>query len=238
MIDVELYAKIRRLYFGEHWKVGTIAESLSVHRDTVLGAISKEHYKKRSGCPKTTVVGPYESFIKSTLEEYPNLRSTRLFQMVQGRGYSGSIVQLRRYVAKVRPKQKSEAYLRLRTLPGEQAQVDWGSFGKIKMGRAQRALSCFVMILSYSRALYARFVLEQNIESLLRCHQRAFHAFKGIPREILYDNMKTVVLERQGEHIRFHPHLLEFAGHYHFAPNLAHLIVVTKRGRLKEASNT
>jgi transposase len=218
MIDVELFAKIRRLYFAEHWRIGTIAQTLGVHSDTVGKAISKEKFCRREGSYRITVLAPYSDFIKTTLEAYPKLRSTRLFSMIKARGYNGTIVQLRRHVAQNRPRKAAEAFLRLRTMPGEQAQVDWGHFGKIKIGRAERPLSCFVMVLGYSRRLYAEFVLEQKMDSLLRCHRNGFAEFNGVPREILYDNMKTVVLERQGEYIRYHPELLDFAGHYHYVP--------------------
>jgi len=96
--------------------------------------------------------------------------------------------------------------------------VDWGHFGAIQIGAARRVLSCFVLVLSWSRAVYARFALDQTLESFLRGHVEAFAALGGIPRVLLYDNLKSVVLERFGEHIRFHPRLLELAGHYHFAP--------------------
>jgi hypothetical protein len=118
----------------------------------------------------------------------------------------------------VRPAAAPEAYLRLSTLPGEQAQVDWGIFGKLRIGNAERTLSCFVMVLSWSRAVYARFMLDQKLESFMRGHVDAFEALGGAPRTILYDNLKSVVLERSGDAIRFHPRLLELAGHYHFAP--------------------
>jgi transposase len=106
----------------------------------------------------------------------------------------------------------------LETLPGEQAQVDWGHFGPLQIGRARRPLSCFVLVLSWSRAMYAQFALDQTLESFLRGHVEAFTALQGVPRQILYDNLKSVVLERVGDHIRFHPRLLELAGHYHFLP--------------------
>src|SRR2546425_4008077 len=83
---------------------------------------------------------------------------------------------------------------------------------------ARRILSCFVLVLSWSRAVYARFALDQTLESFLRGHVEAFTALGGVPRTLLYDNLKSVVLERVGDHIRFHPRLLELAGHYHFAP--------------------
>jgi len=145
------------------------------------------------------------------------LRATRVYWMVKERGYTGSEIQIRRYVHKVRPRKK-EAFLRLVTLPGEQAQVDWGSFGKINVGHARRSLSCFVMVLSYSRAMFARFFFDQRNESFLAGHVEAFDRFGGVPREILYDNLKTAVAGRRGDHIQFNPVLLEFCGHYHFAP--------------------
>lgn len=217
MIESEQYARIRRLFFAEHWKVGTIVAELGVHPDTVKRVI-EAHRFTRLPSVRGSVVDPYKPFIEQVLDQHPKLRSTRLHAMLRSRGYQGGIVQLRRHVAQVRPAPRSEAYLRLRTLPGEQAQVDWGHFGKIPIGSARRALSCFVLVLGYSRALYARFTLDQTLESFLRCHVAAFDALGGVPREILYDNLKSVVLERQGEHIRFHPQILEFAGHYHFAP--------------------
>lgn len=219
MIEAELFAKIRRLFFAEHWRVGTIATQLSVHHETVRHAIDADSFKRHASPIRASSLDPYKVIAQETLEKHPRLRATRLYQMLRDRGYSGSIVQLRRYVAIVRPTRcLHEAFLRLRTLPGEQAQVDWGHFGKIEIGRSKRALSCFVMVLSHSRAMYARFTLDQQLESFLRCHRDAFTTLGGVPREILYDNLKSVVLERHSEHIRFHPQILDMAGHYHFAP--------------------
>jgi transposase len=217
MIDGELRARIRRLFFAEHWKLGTIAAELGVHYDTVARAVEAERFISHQRPVRPMRLDPYKEFIAQTLELHPRLRSTRLLEMIKGRGYPGSAVQLRRYVATVRPAAKAEAYLRLSTLPGEQAQVDWGQFGKLRIGKALRPLSCFVLVLSWSRAMYARFTLDQRLESFLHAHILAFESL-GVPRSILYDNLKSVVLERQGDHVRFHPTLLEFAGHYHFAP--------------------
>lgn len=198
--------------------MGTIAAELGVHHETVERAVGTERFANLTRPVRPMLLDPYRDFIQQTLEQHPRLRSTRLAEMIRERGYPGSVNQLRRYVATIRPAAKREAYLRLVTLPGEQAQVDWGHFGKIQIGRAQRTLSCFVLVLSWSRAMYARFALDQTLESFLRGHIGAFEALGGVPRAILYDNLKSVVLERHGDHVRFHPHLLEFAGHYHFAP--------------------
>lgn len=218
MIPPELRSRMRRLFFAEHWKIGTIAAELGVHRDTVELAIEPKRFVNVSYRPSATILDAYKDFVQATLEQHPRLRATRLFEMIRQRGYEGSIWPLRRYMRRVRPVSRHEAFFRLSTLPGEQGQVDWGSFGSVAIGNTRRPLSCFVMVLSWSRALFARFVLDQTLESFLRCHVAAFEALHGSPRSLLYDNLKTAVLERVGDIIRFHPKLLELAGYYHFAP--------------------
>jgi len=217
MIPEELRSRMRRLFFAEHWKVGTISAELGVHHDTVRHAIEASRFINDKYRAQASILDPYKSFIQLTLKDHPKLLATRLYDMITPRGYTGSVVQLRRYVRAIRPSPHQEAFFRLRTLPGEQAQVDWGCFGAIQIGRAKRLLSCFVMVLSWSRAVFACFTLDQTLESFVRCHMRGFVAFGGVPRALLYDNLKTAVLERQGDLIRFHPRLLELAGHYHFA---------------------
>jgi len=218
MIDAELYARIRRLFFAEHWKVGTIVAELGVHHDTVEHAIESDRFVRTQRQLRPSMLDPYKAFLGEVLDKHPKLRATRLYEMVRTRGYVGGYTPVMRYVRSVRPAAKAEAFLKLSTLPGEQAQVDWGHFGKIQVGAATRSLSCFVLVLSWSRAMFARFTLDQTLETFLLGHALAFEHLGGAPRRILYDNLKSVVLERVGEHIRFHPHLLEAAGHYHFAP--------------------
>lgn len=219
MITPEQHAEIRRLYFGEHWRVGTIAAALGIHHDTVRAAIAHDTQALRRGTCRPTILDPYLPFVRDTLTQYPRLRATRLFEMVRHRGYVGSVVQLRRVVRTLRPQVTPTVYRRLTTLMGEEAQVDWGAFGTIRIGHGVRPLSGFVMVLSYSRALSALFTLDQTLESFLRGHVDAFHGiFGGAARTLVYDNLRSAVLERQGSAIRFHPRLLELAGHYHFAP--------------------
>jgi len=218
VIDAELYARIRRLFFAEHWKVGTIATELGVHHETVENAVEADRFSRAHRQIRPAILDPYKPFITEVLDKHPKLRATRIFEMVRTRGYLGGYNPVKRYVRTVRPAARAEAFLRLTTLPGEQAQVDWGHFGKIQVGAATRSLSCFVLVLSWSRAMYARFTLDQTLETFLRGHALAFERLGGVPRRILYDNLKSVVIERVGEHIRFHPQILECAGHYHFAP--------------------
>ena len=218
-LSLEVVTHIRRLHYAEHWKVGTIVAEMKLHHDAVeraLGLDSRGGMAVKRVLP--TLLDDYKPFIREMLEKHPRLRATRLFHMVKPRGYQGGYQPVKRYVREVRPAAKTEAFFRLETLPGEEAQVDWGLFGRQRVGDAERQLCCFVMVLSHSRAVYARFALDMTLESFLRGHVFAFEALGGVPRRVLYDNLKSVVLERYGDAVRFHPRLLELAGHYHFAP--------------------
>lgn len=234
MISDEQRATIRRLFFAEHWKVGTIAAELGLHHDAVHNAIQSRSFLAPVLRVRAEMLDPYRDFIQVTLEQYPHLRATRLHEMLRDRGYEGSVFPVRRFVARKRPS-KHEAFLRLSVLPGEQAQVDWASFGSIVVGRAKRGLSCFLMVLSWSRALFARFYLDQTTESFLHGHLAAFAAFGGVPRTILYDNLKSAVLERVHDAIRFHPTLLELAARYRFAPRPVALARGNEKGRVERA---
>lgn len=233
MIPPELKAEIRRLFFAEHFKIGTIAGALGISWDTVRQAIGSAEFN-RTRFVRPSLTEPYLGFIKTTLERYPRLRATRLHAMLAERGFAGSVRAVRRVVAELRPT-GHEAFLRRITLPGEEAQVDWASFGEVDVEGTKRRLSCFLMVLSYSRALYLEFTFDQKMESFLRGHAGAFEAFGGVPRVLLYDNLRSAVLDRVGDGIRFHPRLLELAGHYHFAPRPCAVAAAYQKGRVERA---
>jgi transposase len=155
--------------------------------------------------------------------------------MVKARGYPGGPDHFRAVVARVRPRPPAEAFLRLRTLPAEQAQVDWAHFGKITIGQATRPLVAFVMVLSFSRQIFVRFSPSAAMPWFLRGHVEAFAFFGGVPRVLLYDNLKSAVLERAGDAIRFHPTLLELAGHYRFQPRPVAPARGNEKGRVERA---
>ena len=218
-IGEDIRAQILRYHFVEHWRIGTIARQLGVHHSTVervLGEAGVERARQRRR--RTSKLDPYMAFITETLERFPTLTAARLFDMVTARGYTGGPDHFRHRIAQLRPRRPREAYLRLRTLPGEQAQVDWAHFGKLTIGRAERPLMAFVLVLSYSRYAFLRFSLGASLPHLIRGHVEAFSTLGGAARVLLYDNMKSVVLERRGDAIRFHPTLLELAAHYRFEP--------------------
>jgi transposase len=234
-ISPELEAQILRYYHVERWRIGTIARQLRVHPDTVARVLTQAGLPRIGAPARPSRVDPYLTFILQTLEKFPTLTASRLHAMVRERGYCGGPDHFRHVISRHRPCPKAEAYLRLRTLPGEQAQVDWAHFGKYTIGRAMRPLMAFVMVLSYSRALYLRFFLNASLENFLRGHLGAFSAWKGSARILLYDNLKSVVLERQCDAIRFHPTLLAFAAHYRFEPRPVAVARGNEKGRVERA---
>jgi transposase len=233
MISPETRVQIRRYFYAEHWKVGTIAQALGVHPDTVRRALEVDRFQPAQTL-RPSLVDPYLPFVRQTLEQHPRLRATRLYQMIRDRGYPGSVEQLRRAVARLRPPLR-EAFLRLQVFPAEQAQVDWACFGSVQVGRAKRQLSCFLITLSWSRALYLEFFFDQTTENFLRGHVRALQDWSGAPRVILYDNLRSAVLERRGDQIHFNPRLLELAAHFHFLPRPCQVRAGNQKGRVERA---
>ena len=228
-IPLDLAARIERLFTVEHWRVGTIARQLHVHRDAVLRVL-REHGAAPPDVPlRASLVDPYRVFIRETLVKYPTLTARRLHDMVCERGYAGQASHFRYLVSTMRPRPPAEAYLRLRTLTGELMLVDWAHFGHLQIGRARRPLMGLVIVLSYSRRLFLRFCLNAQMDSFLRAHVLAFIAFGGLARTALYDNLKSVVLERVGDAIVFNPEFLAFAKHFRFEP----LPVGVRRGNEK-----
>lgn len=234
-IPPEREAEILRLYHAEKWRIGTIASQLGLHPDTVRRVLAQAGVAAARAPSRHSIVEPYIPFIIETLDKYPRLRASRLYDMVRARGYPGGSDHFRHIVSRYRPQPKAEAYMRLRTLPGEQAQVDWGHFGKVQIGRATRALMAFVMVLSWSRHIFLRFYLNAQMPSFLCGHVDAFEHFGGVPRVLLYDNLKSAVLERVGDAIRFNPMLLKIAGHYRFAPKPVAPARGNEKGRVERA---
>jgi transposase len=234
-VSVAVAAEIRRLYFAEHWKRGTIAAQLGVHFDTVVRVLGSFGPKAGSPRPDARVLEPYVPLVDQTLGRYPRLVATRLYDMLVERGYTGSLRTLRRYVRVARPAPKSEVFLRVETLPGEQAQVDWAHVGSLAVPGGNRPLWAFVMVLAYSRAMWAELVVDMGIDSLRRSLVRASSFFGGSPRQWLFDNAKTVVIERAGDAVRFHPALLDLAARLHVQPALCAPRKPHEKGKVERA---
>jgi transposase len=237
MIAADQEAQVLRLYHAEKWRVHTIAHQLGLHHTTVRRVLARAGVAIASQRRWPSRVDPFVPFIQATLAEYPSLTAARLYGMVRQRGYSGGPDHFRHLVSLYRPRRPAEAYLRLRTLPGEQGQVDWAHFGTLRMGAgaACRPLLGFIMVLSWSRQIFLRFFLNARMENFLRGHQAAFQAWQGCPRVLLYDNLKSAVLERRGNAVRLHPTLLALAAHYRFEPRPVAVGRGNEKGRVERA---
>lgn len=235
MIPKETEAEILRLFHAEKWRVGTIADQLGVHHTTVQRVLKQAGVEPKVIAPRPSMADPFVPFIVEQLEKYSGLCSSRLFEMVKARGYPGGPDHFRRVVGRHRPRKPAEAFQRLKTLPGEQAQVDWAHFGKLRIGRAERVLWAFVMVLSFSRQVFLRFFLGASMPFFVRGHLEAFGFYGGVPRVLLYDNLKSAVLERHGDAVRFNPKLLELAAHYRFEPRPVAVARGNEKGRVERA---
>lgn len=235
MISKEIEAEVLRLFHAEKWRIGTIASQLGLHHTTVQRVLRQTGVAMKTVAPRPSMADSFVPFIVQQLEKYPGLRASRLFEMVRERGYQGGADHFRRVVSRHRPRKPAEAFQRLKTLPGEQGQVDWAYFGKHVVGRAERPLWAFVMVLSFSRQVFLRFFLGSSMPFFIRGHVDAFTAFGGTPRVLLYDNLKSAVLERQGDIIRFNPKLLELAAYYHFEVRPVAVARGNEKGRVERA---
>lgn len=185
-----------------------IAEG-QLDRDVESGEIP--HPVRRKKPPK---LEPFKAIIHARLESYPELTAVRLFEELKAAGYPGGISQLRDYVAQVRPKPAPEPLVRFETEPGHQAQVDFAEFS-FPWGKRYALL----LVLGYSRLLWLRFYPKQDMRTLFSGLEEAFTFFGGVPREILFDQMASVItrdLRDQGGRLVENAEFLRFAAHWGF----------------------
>jgi len=198
-----------------------IARRLGIDRKTVGRALQREEAPIYSRSQRPSKLDPYKEYIQRRLERYERLSATKLYLEIQERGYQGSYETVKRYVAAIRPRpRQEEAFCRFETGPGEQTQVDWGEFGTIWHQGRRRKLFCFCLVLGYSRADYIEFTVSRDLQTFLSCHLHAWEYLGGVTCEILYDQLKTVVLSQEGEHTEWNPKFLDFARQYGFLPRL------------------
>lgn len=233
-VEAQVEHAILRHHLVDGWPVGTVARELGVHHDVVRRVIRQRGVEtSEPQLVRARMIDPFLSFVAATLEKYPRLHASRLYQMVQERGYPGSESHFRRLIGELRPRPAPEPFARLDMPPGEQAQVDWGHFGTTEVGRARRPLYAFVMTLCWSRMTWLYFFHDMERPSFLRGHIDGFSFFGGVPRQLVYDNLKSACIERQGHAVRFNESLLETASHYGFEPILAAPRRGNEKGRVE-----
>src|SRR5271167_2399063 len=162
-IPPELEAQILRYYHVEKWRIGTIARQLRIHPETVARVLAQAGLPRIGTPQRPSKIDPYLPFIREMLAKFPTLTASRLHAMAWERGYRGGQSRFRAIIACHRPRPTAEAYLRLRTLPGEQAQCDWAHFGHITIGRASLSMLASVMVISFSRLILLRLYPDVNI---------------------------------------------------------------------------
>ena len=219
-IDEETRATIVRLSRAEGWPVGTIARHCGVHHGTVTRALQGAGQEPRS---RTKLIDPFVPFISKQLEEASDLPASTLYGQVVVRGYRGGEDHFRHSLLALglRPVKKIEPSMRQRFLAAEQAQVDWADFGRVRIGRAEHRLMGLLVTLSYSRQVHLSLFYNARMSSFLQGHVEAFRAFNGVPRTLLYDNLKSAVITRRGKAITFNEKVLCLAAHYAFEPHAA-----------------
>jgi transposase len=237
MIDYHAFQQIHHLREKEKLTIAQIARSLGLHWQTVRTWAERPRYERRKAAAaarRASKLDPFKGAMARWLEQHP-FTAAQLLTRIKAQGYTGSYSILKTYVATVRP-QPAEAFLTLTFLPGQCAQVDWGSHGSVRVGNTRRALSFFVMVLCHSRRLYVEFTLGQSQEWWLGCHQRAFEFFHGVPEEIWCDNTKTAVLAHpRGGPVTLNPHYADFARHYGFTIKACGPHQPQQKGRVENA---
>jgi len=234
MIDYETYLQIRNYYTRDHLRYSQIADKLGMDQRTVAIWANEKKYRPRKTAFKTSKLDPFKDQIIRLLETHP-YSARQIFQRIGEDGFEGGITIVEDYVRKIRPP-KVKAFLKLVFAPGECAQVDWGSYGSVRVGSTFRRLSFFVMVLCYCRLMYLEFTLSQTMEHFLGCHQNAFRFLGLVPEKIMVDNLKSAVLKRTiGFGPVFNPSYLDFASHYGFKIVACNVGKGNEKGRVENA---
>lgn len=215
MIDYHQFCQIKALHEQQGLNAAQIAHTVALDPRTVTYWLRQERFRSRQAPPRASKLDPFKAQIAQMLEKYP-YSAAQVFQRVREHGFTGGYSLVKAYVRFVRPP-RQPAFLTLAFAPGECAQVDWGVFGTVPVGRTSRRLSFFVMVLCYSRMLYVECTVSQTLEHFLACHQHALEYFGAVPQKIMVDNLKSAVLTRAlGEAPVLNPTYAAFAEHYGF----------------------
>jgi transposase len=203
--------------------VSAIALQLGIDRKTVRKYLARgleaPVYGPRQ--PRPRRIDPFVPYLRERVEAWPGLTGRRLFRELKERGYHGGYTAVTDVLRDLRPPAAPPFEVRFETPAGDQAQVDFAQFQVAFADEpgVTRIVWLFSLVLGYSRLLWARFVLHQDLQTVLRCHLAAFAALDGVPRQILYDRMKTAVSGEDAEgHIVYNRALVDFARHYGFHP--------------------
>ncbi len=210
---------IKQLYH-QGYNITQIARTLRINRKTVRKYLTCDTYPGYRNENRKSQLEAYRQYLESRLKELPLLSSIRIYEELKERGYKGGYRMLCKFVRTIRPAKPPKAYIRVETPPGKQAQADWAEFPQVKLGEQVIDLHCFIITLSYSRNLYIEFCIDEKEQALQNCHIQAFEYFEGVPLEVRYDNISTVVIGRENRRPVLHKGFRDFATFYNFKPNI------------------
>lgn len=202
--------------------VSAIARRTGLDRKTVRKYVERglepPSYGPRQ--PRGTLLDPFSRYLCERVAAFPDLTGRRLHRELRDLGYKGGYTRLTDFLRDIRPVPVPGFEQRFETAPGQQGQVDFAQFRTEFTDEpgVVRIVWLFSLVLGHSRMLWARFVLHQDLPTVLRCHAAAFEALGGVPAEILYDRMRTAVTGEDAQGIAYNPTLLEMARHYGFLP--------------------
>jgi len=217
--------------------ISAIAARLNMDRKTIRKYIKDGVQAPRYGprAPRPCVVDPFVSYVTERIRTFPELSVERLLREIRAMGYKGGRTALGDLVREVRPPRQRGFEVRFETAAGHQAQVDFAHFN-VEFDDApgqRRSIWLFSIVLGHSRYLWGRFVEHQDLQTVLRCHMEAFEHLGGVPREILYDRMKTAVLGEVEKHIVYNAKLVAFSQHYSFAPRACKAYRAKTKGKVE-----
>ncbi len=181
------------------WRQGLsiheIARRTGRSRNTVCRYIRSETaepgYRPRPLRP--SLLDPFKAYLTERVKTAHPVRlpATVLMREIQEHGYHGQLTILRDYLRTLQPESADDPIVRFETKPGEQMEVDW-----CQVRRGKHRLSALGATMRHCRASYLQFATNEELDALLVCLEDAITFFGGVPRHVLFDNMKTVVLER------------------------------------------
>lgn len=216
MIKKETLMDIRSLAKKGHSR-RQIAKMTGLNRRTVSKYLEEGTLPVYQQQQRQSKLESFKPLINGWLEQ-TDYQATRIHEMLIGEGFDGSYSTVRRYVESIKERRARKAYIRFETTPGQQAQVDFGDFQIQNADGTSITIYCFMMVLGYSRHVYIEFIDKCTMPKFLACHSHAFGFFGGVPSEILYDNMKNVVVKRLAGTVQWNKTFEAFCVHYGFKP--------------------
>lgn len=238
MIEWERRVRLKQ-YLQLGYTQAAIARELGIDRRTIYrwiqsGQLERDlteppRYRRRPQRPRK--LDPFRDYIRERLSDFPELTATRLLREIRASGYTGGITQLKEFAREVRPRDAEEPLIRFETPPGKQAQVDFAHF-KFPWGTRY----ALVVVLGWSRQMWLQFFPRQDFWTLVRGLEQAFHYFGGVPEEILFDQMRSVIvrdLRPEGGRLIENAEFLRFAAHCGFRPRACRPYRAKTKGKVE-----